>query len=333
MFTASCCRHLAQKGFPITVVTPGNNKPEILKVVRELAPYYEQTVLLGYPPFIRDVIDAGRDWPTLRLVLAGEVFSEEWRTLVGERAGLRRPLHDSASLYGTADAGVLGNETPLSIAIRRFLAARTADARALFGEARLPTLVQYDPATRFFEVTPEGTLLFSGDGGVPLVRYHISDRGGLLGFADMLDFLSARGFDPIEEVRREGGVPPRPLPFAWVFGRSHFAVSFYGANVFPEMVSLGLEQPGVREWSTGKFVMRVLEEPARFALAVELKAGEQASEARSRTAADAVRAQLVRLSSEFAGYVPAERQLPQVTLHANGDPEWFPVGVKHRYSR
>jgi phenylacetate-coenzyme A ligase PaaK-like adenylate-forming protein len=58
------------------------------------------------------------------LVLAGEVFSEEWRTLVGQRTGSRQPYFDSVSLYGTADAGVLGNETPLSIAIRRFLARR-----------------------------------------------------------------------------------------------------------------------------------------------------------------------------------------------------------------
>ena len=36
MYTASCCRHLAAHGYPITVVTPGNNEAEILRVVREL---------------------------------------------------------------------------------------------------------------------------------------------------------------------------------------------------------------------------------------------------------------------------------------------------------
>ncbi len=33
MFTAACCRHLAAKGYPVTVITPGNNKDEILRVV------------------------------------------------------------------------------------------------------------------------------------------------------------------------------------------------------------------------------------------------------------------------------------------------------------
>src|SRR6185503_4805263 len=111
--------------------------------------------------------------------------TEEWRTLMGARAGIAEPLTGSASLYGTADGGVLGNETPVTIAIRRFLAARPDDARALFGEARLPTLVQYDPHVRFFE-EHEGTLVFTGDNGVPLVRYHISDHGGVVPFEAML---------------------------------------------------------------------------------------------------------------------------------------------------
>src|SRR5204862_7900047 len=94
--------------------------------------------------FLKDIVDGGTargiDWRPyrLKLVMAGEVFSEEWRTLVGERVGSDRPCYDSASLYGTADAGVLANETPLSICIRRFLAGNPAAARALFGESRLP---------------------------------------------------------------------------------------------------------------------------------------------------------------------------------------------------
>src|SRR5205814_9718925 len=98
MYTASCCRHLAAKGYPITVISPGNNKEEIFRVVGQVGPLFEQTVLLGYPPFLKDVIDSGRargfDWRPLRikLVMAGEVFSEEWRTLVGERVGSSDPL-------------------------------------------------------------------------------------------------------------------------------------------------------------------------------------------------------------------------------------------------
>lgn len=341
MFTAACCRHLAAKGYRIFTATPGNVKPDILRVVRELAPHFEQTVLLGYPPFLKDVVDAGlaagirwRDH-AIKLVLAGEVFTEEWRTLMAERAGMTRPLLDSASLYGTADAGVLGNETPVSIAVRRFLAPRADDARAIFGEARLPTLVQFDPCSRYFE-EHAGTLLFTGESGVPLVRYHISDRGGVVPFDALIERVRALGFDPVRAAREAGARAVRDLPFVYVFGRSHFAVSYFGANVFPEMVSVGLEQPELVAHVTGKFVMQVVsdaDQNRQLTIAVELAPGVAGDEALADAVADSVLAQLLRLDPEFAAYVPRERQRPRITLHAAGDPAYFPAGVKHRYSR
>lgn len=341
MFTAACCRHVATKGYPLTVVTPGNNRDEILRVARGLAPQFEQTLLLGYPPFLKDVIDHGRsaglDWAplNLKLVTAGEVFSEEWRALVCERAGIVDPRYGTASLYGTADAGVLGNETPLSIAIRRHLSTRPELARALFGEARLPTLVQYDPLARYFEVH-DGTLVFSGANGVPLIRYHIADTGGLIGYADMLHRLAEAGFDPRAELAPCEWRGVRELPFVYVFGRSHFAVSFFGANVFPETVAIGLEQPGIAPHVTGKFVLQAregLKEAPHLALAVELAPGASADGISAEAIADSVLAQLLRLNSEFKNYTPAEYRRPRVTLHQAGDPDWFPPGVKHRYTR
>jgi phenylacetate-CoA ligase len=341
LYTLACARHLAAKGYPITVVAPGNNKSEILRVIPALAGHCDQTVLLGYPPFVKDVIDTGTaggvDWARygVRMVLAGEVFSEEWRDLVGQRAGMTSPCYDSASLYGTADAGVLGTETPLSVCIRRFLAARPEAAGELFGEVRLPTLVQYDPGSRFFE-TSGGTLLFSGDSGVPLVRYHIADEGGLIGYQEMLAFCGRHGFDPVAELGGPGARGVRPLPFAYVFGRSHFTVSYFGANVYPENVTVGLEQPPVSGWVTGKFVLEVAggtDAGPHLRVTVELAPGEAGDAARERLVAESIRAQLQRLNSEFAHYVPAGHQLPEVALRPAGDPEYFPAGVKHRYTR
>jgi len=339
MFTTACCRHLAAKGYPITVITPGNNKDEIFRVLADLGPSFEQTVLLGYPPFLKDVIDTGRargfDFGPLhvKLVMAGEVFSEEWRALVGERLGSTSPCHDSASLYGTADAGVLGNETPLSIAIRRFLAARPDAARALFGESRLPTLLQYDPLSRFFE-EKERMLLFTGNNGAPLVRYAILDRGGVYSYDEMLAQLRGHGFDLRSELLGDRGA--RPLPFVYVFGRSDFTVSYFGANIYPENVTVGLEQAGIKEWVTGKFVLEVGEGEDKnpfLSVAVELAPGEAPSAARHAAVTASIEAELCRLNSEFKNYVPAEYRTPRVALIPAGDPSYFPVGVKHRYTR
>jgi phenylacetate-coenzyme A ligase PaaK-like adenylate-forming protein len=347
LFTTACCRYLAAKGYPLIVAAPGNNKPEIWRVIRELAPQFEQTVLLGYPPFLKDVIDGGIaegiDWHPfrLKLVMTGEVFSEEWRDLVGERAGITDPIHGSVALYGTADAGVLGNETPLSIAIRRFLGRRPEASRELFGESRLPTLVQYDPLARYFEAR-NGTLLFSGSNGVPLLRYHIADNGGIVSYEEMLQFLAERGFDPIAALSREGEHADlrdrgaRPLPFVYVFGRSNFTVSYFGANIYPENITVGLEQPQIASWVTGKFVLQAVEgldQAPHLAVAVELAPGVQADDRRRDAIAQSILAELLRLNSEFQAYTPTEYRLPRVTLKPTGDPDWFPVGVKHRYTR
>jgi phenylacetate-CoA ligase len=346
MYTASCCRHLASKGYPITVITPGNNKTEILRVVQALGNQFEQVVLLGYPPFLKDVIDTGVaegiPWHRyqIKLVMAGEVFSEEWRSLVGERVGSTQFCFDSASLYGTADAGVLGNETPLSVCIRRWLAAHPDVAQTLFGEPRLPTLVQYDPHSRFFEVQ-DGTLLFSGNNGIPLIRYHISDRGGIIPYATLLQFLSDRGFDPIAVLQSLSPTASdlrgiHPLPFVYIFGRSHFTVSYFGANIYPENVTVGLEQSPICDWVTGKFVMQVQEDADQnktLTIAVELAPGVSEIETMRETIANSILYHLRRLNSEFANYVPESYQMPQIDLKATSDPEYFPPGVKHRYTR
>jgi phenylacetate-CoA ligase len=341
LYTTSCCWHLASKGYPLMVATPGNNKAEIFRVVRELAPHFEQTVLLGYPPFVKDVIDAGIakgiNWASYnpKLVFAGEVFSEEWRSLLGQRIGSKSPCSDSASLYGTADGGVLGNETPFSIAIRRWLANHPDAARRLFGESRLPTLVQYDPASRFFE-THEGTLVVSGENSVPLLRYHIADKGGLLSFAKMWDFLKGQGIDSLGALGLDEDFQPRNLPFVYVFGRADFTVSYYGANIYPENVTVGLEQPEIMAWVTGKFVLETqdTEDGDKYLhIVVELLPSIETDITRAAVIASSIRAQLLRLNSEFTNYTPAERQLPRITLKAFADSEYFPAGVKHRYTR
>jgi phenylacetate-CoA ligase len=338
MYTAQCCRYLAQKGYPLTLVTPGNNPAEIFRVVTDLAPHFEQVVLAGYPPFLKEVVDRGTvqglAWArhSVKMILAGEVFSEEWRDLVCERLGAGNPVLTTASLYGTADAGVLGNETPLSITIRRFLAARPEAARDVFGESRLPTLVQYDPCSRYFE-SHQGTLVVSGDNGVPLVRYHIADKGGVLGFDELLQKVRDLGGDPLVGIDASAVAP---LPFVYLFGRADFTVSYFGANVYPENVTVGLEQPGIRAWVSGKFVLQVVENAGHdkeLHVAVELAPGVAATADIATAIEASIKQHVMRLNSEFANYVPADYQTPQVMLRANGDPEYFPMGVKHRYTR
>lgn len=343
LYTLSCCRHLSSKGYPILTVAPGNQFREIFRVLQSLAPQFEQVVLLGYPPFLKNVVDLGLaqniPWSdyNVKFVMAGEVFSEAWRSLMAQRVGSTQPCLDFAALYGTADAGVLGNETPLSIGIRRWLAEHPEHISDFFGASRLPTLVQYDPRSRFFEVAADQTLLFSGHSGVPLIRYHIADSGGLFSYEAMMGLLRHHGCDPnsLSVDQRGEARGHYPLPFVYVFGRSHFAVSYFGANLYPENVMVALEQPPICEWVTGKFVMEVLENQQaerRLSVVVELAPDVEATGVMENEIAIAIETTLIHLNSEFANYVPEPYRCPNVSLRPNQDAAYFPVGVKHQYS-
>jgi phenylacetate-CoA ligase len=146
--------------------------------------------------------------------------------------------------------------------------------------------------------------------------------------------LKAWKFDPFSELEANRITPA--LPFVYVFGRSQFAISYFGANLYPENIAVGLEQEAIRDWVTGKFVMEILEDEdfnRLLSVTVELAPNIPADEEKAQAIAQSILQQLRRLNSEFANYVPTEYQLPQVTLKTMGDPDYFPLGVKHSYTR
>ncbi|MEU4537689.1 hypothetical protein AB0G15_22795 [Streptosporangium sp. NPDC023825] len=52
--------------------------------------------------------------------------------------------------------------------------------------------------------------------------------------------LTGHGFHP--------GDDGPDLPFAYVSGRSHFTVSYYGANVYPENIGSGNHSFEIGDW-------------------------------------------------------------------------------------
>jgi phenylacetate-CoA ligase len=158
----------------------------------------------------------------------------------------------------------------------------------------------------------------------------------VLSFDEMWTFLTEQGLHSFDELDLPEGFEPRTLPFVYVFGRADFTVSYYGANIYPENVTVGLEQAEVIQWVTGKFVLETQEDDKGdkyLHIMVELLPNSAAEAGLSSVIASSIRNQLLRLNSEFANYTPAERQLPLITLCSFADTEYFPVGVKHRYTR
>eukprot|EP01103_Thecamoeba_quadrilineata_P005842 TRINITY_DN15593_c0_g1_i1.p1 TRINITY_DN15593_c0_g1~~TRINITY_DN15593_c0_g1_i1.p1 ORF type:complete len:502 (-),score=71.47 TRINITY_DN15593_c0_g1_i1:8-1513(-) len=345
LYTSNCFRNLVTKGYPLTVITPGTNPSEALRIFQNLSPDYDQTIIVGYPPFVKSLIDSGlrENLPfgsyNLKMILAGEVFTEEWRKLVGSRGG----CSDSSSIvsiYGTADAGVIACETALSSRIRARISEDPALAQRLFKNetCRLPTFAQFDPRSRFLETNPttHATILVTTCGDdvmTPLLRYDIGDAGGVIEFDEVVECHGLEGI--VEEITKEGWTV-RKMPFVFVYGRQHWVVSVFGANVYVENIMAALDSTEIAPRVTGKFILTTTHDSdsdVRLHIIVELVPGIPTNSPElSEQIGKNILTTLKRLNSEYDHYVPEERQFPLVELREFSDQNHFRAGVKHQYT-
>lgn len=299
-YTMRSIEGLAARGYPVSVIAPGQNLESVRADIAELGPYYEQVVLAGYPPFVRDVLDGagpavlGQD---LKLLLAGENITEAWRDRVLGLIGKPGRAEDTCLIYGTADAGMMGHETPTTIAVRRLAETDPLLRQRLFGDAALtPTLVEYDPSYRYVETDTAGRLLFTVANAMPLVRYRINDEGEVRTAA----WLAA-------ELRRAGhGTRVRTCSPASAFlvlrGRPDVAATFYAVKIRPDGIRAALADPRVRDELTGKFVLATVTDAHahdQLRLRVELRSGARPGPGFPRLVASVVTEQLAATSPEY----------------------------------
>lgn len=239
-----------KKKYKMTVVTPGASTDEVIEIVKNLSQYYDQTVIVGYPPFVKTVVDEGEkqgiDWKTLhlRLGLGGEGYSEKWREYMAKKIGLPKDnLMGIAGGYGAADIGMsIGREYPITILIRKLAKKDKKLAKSLFGTSELePSLLQYNPASCYIEEI-NGELVFTVLSGVPLVRYNIHDRGGVKTYQEVMDIVKNHDYNIEKELKKYNYTLDDvwQLPFFYVFGRSDGTISVGGANIYPENVDNAL---------------------------------------------------------------------------------------------
>jgi phenylacetate-CoA ligase len=277
----------------MTIASPGANLDDTLAIVEKASPHFDQTIIVGYPPFIKTVIDEGEqrgiDWRSLnvKIGLGGESYSVAWKRYLAQRIGLdNKDLLGISGGYGAADVGMsVGREYPLTALIREVCynepnggEDRREDllSMKLFGSEALPSLLQYNPGTFFIEEI-DGELVFTALAGVPLVRYNIHDRGGVLDFDSALGTLMSHGYDIQEMLEKDFGFDRRTmwrLPLFYVFGRND-AVSISGMNVYPENIEPVLSQPSmgpINTFKLGKIEDR--DNNTRLLILLEKKRGE-----------------------------------------------------------
>lgn len=325
---------------PLSILTPGSNKDEILKALEKIAPQFEQVILAGYPPFIKDVLDAACAAKVvlpskMRLLFAAEGFSDTFRQYVAKKAGIRNVYLDTMNIYGSADIGAMAVETPLTIKLRELSCEDPLFKAALFpGVTKLPTLAQFNPYFIKFEAV-EKRVVLSGDNIVPLIRYSIGDHGGVLSFKQLKELCEQRHVD-VNTMGVESGATPVEFPFVYVYEREDFSTKLYGAIIYPEHVKMALQIEALEDAVSGKctLITRSDGEQNQFLeIHVELKqAIEKTPEIEARLM-ESVQSHLLQHNAEYHylhGLMP-ERVKPRIICWSYSDGPYFKSGLKQRW--
>lgn len=341
VFTFQAYEMASNRGKNISILTPGVNKPEILHALRELAPKYAQTVVIGYPPFVKDVLDdaqiEGIDLSplNLRLMFAAESFTERFRDHVASIANISNVAIDTLNIYGTADIGAMAWETPTAIMLRR-LATKNIDLFSkLFGDTlKTPTLAQYNPLFTNFE-SADGEILLTGNNAVPLIRYAVGDRGGVRTYAEAESMAESLGIH-LSEVSLQDKAPIYELPLVYVYERADFSTKLYGAIIYPEHIREALLAPVLLERITGKFAIQTLTDEKHdqyLEVNVELREHSHASDELVAQLAQAITTALLEKSSEYKNNHASmkDKVLPKVVLWPHEDPKYFKPNIKQKW--
>jgi phenylacetate-CoA ligase len=326
---------------PVAILPTGYNRTEVFKALKRLSPEYDQTILAGYPPFIKEIVDdaeaEGVDLKKLnmRFMFAAEAFTEMYRDYICEKAGVKNPLADTLNIYGSADIGAMAHETPLSILIRRLATREPVVFEDIFGQIeKTPTFAQYNPDFIEFEES-EGQLLLTGDSAVPLIRYAIGDHGSVKSFDQIEKIFETRGIDLKQEAAK-AGIRYDKRPFVYVYERIDFSTNLHGINIYPEFVKSGLSSPSVSDKITGRFTMTTEydENHVQYLhVNVELKKGTIQDEQLQQDVLEAVFEGLISKSAEFSE-VSGNRdgkELIRVTFWDNGHDKYFAAGTKQKW--
>lgn len=265
LFTYQAIKHVVSKDkYKLSIINPGINKTEILKAINKLGPFFDQIIIGGYPPFVKDLVDYCNEnnpnWKkqSIKFIFSAEGFSEDFRDYIAFNSGLKNPYLDTLNHYGTVDIGTKSYETPISILIRKLALKNRELYTALFGDTyKLPTLTQYIPEHFYFEEVNKG-LVCTARSGLPLVRYDLKDNGGIHNFDKILKICKDNGIDLLAEAKKVGiSGTVWKIPFVYVFERSDMSVSFYGANIYPELVKKVVQNNIFNSFFTGKCTLEI----------------------------------------------------------------------------
>ena len=149
-------------------------------------------------------------------------------------------------------------ETPAAILTRHLAIENQKLFQQVFcGIHKTPTLAQYNPFFITFE-SLDSEILLTGDNAIPLIRYAVGDRGGVITFEKLTQMLQDSGLKLYQEARRAGIDTDKhiyKLPLVYVYERSDFAVKLHLRDIYPETIRDALMHRRLSRFLSGKLTM------------------------------------------------------------------------------
>ena len=330
---------------PLSLLTPGINKTEIFNALTKLAPSFKEVVLIGYPPFIKDVLDEATEHGinlkklNIRLFFAAESFTETFREYVAKKAGIKNLFWDTLNIYGSADIGAMAYETGISTFFKRIAINNKQLFKDLFTPiAKTPTLAQFNPLFTNFE-SVDGEILLSGDSELPLIRYAIGDTGGVKSFNEVASQVHTYVPDYEKQyIKQTGSRAFSKLPFVYIYERGDFATKLYGATIFPEHVRDIMQDPAVERFVTGKFTMITKfdrQQNQYLEINVELRPHVNTSKILITTLKKLIVQNFLEKNAEYKNnYLSMGKRVePKLIFWPTEHPLFFKPGVKQKWVR
>ena len=234
-----------------------------IALLQKVSAFYEQTIIIGDPYFIKKLVEegceAGIPWKKLAvsLVLGQDWFPESLRSYLASLMDIDPDTETDRLILGTMGLTELGlnvfHETPETVKIRRMAQRDDPFREKLFGteKAACGYLFHYYPMRFFIEEYTDSSLLFtilSKSAAIPLIRYYSGDCGKLISYNNLSKLLAGFKMEHLNPVLK--------LPLVTMTGRSSNCLRLESSTIYPEDLKLGLyEDWNAARQVTGYFVL------------------------------------------------------------------------------